>query len=225
VTHHRTRARTAAGLSGILLAAASAGIAAADAYYRPAPSPSSVPPAAAPPTTGNAAGDDDGTIEPTIKCGIERWDVKTGTDPNASNVDQASVEKTTIAKLNALAKPASPTSRIAPVEDTVYEITATLTAYKIEPDNDYHLALKNKVGTTMIAEIPAPGCVNGGPFRAAISASRKAFDARFKATSSYKTANVSVTIDGVGFFDKIHNQRGVAKNGIELHPVLSIVFN
>ncbi|MSQ21739.1 MAG: DUF3761 domain-containing protein [Dehalococcoidia bacterium] len=27
---------------------------------------------------------------------------------------------------------------------------------------------------------------------------------------------------GVGFFDLIHGQRGVAPNGIELHPVLAI---
>jgi hypothetical protein len=26
---------------------------------------------------------------------------------------------------------------------------------------------------------------------------------------------------GVGFFDKKHGQRGIAPNGVELHPVLS----
>jgi hypothetical protein len=31
-------------------------------------------------------------------------------------------------------------------------------------------------------------------------------------------------VRGVGFFDKIHGQTGVARNGIELHPVLSIAF-
>jgi hypothetical protein len=29
---------------------------------------------------------------------------------------------------------------------------------------------------------------------------------------------------GVGFFDRIHGQTGVAPNGIELHPVLDIQF-
>jgi hypothetical protein len=34
-----------------------------------------------------------------------------------------------------------------------------------------------------------------------------------------------VTITGVGFFDRVHDQTGVAmKNGIELHPVLAIEF-
>jgi hypothetical protein len=33
-----------------------------------------------------------------------------------------------------------------------------------------------------------------------------------------------VTVTGVGFFDRIHGQTGVAPNGIELHPVLDIQF-
>jgi len=35
----------------------------------------------------------------------------------------------------------------------------------------------------------------------------------------------SALATGVGFFDRVHDQTGVAmKNGIELHPVLDIVF-
>jgi hypothetical protein len=33
-----------------------------------------------------------------------------------------------------------------------------------------------------------------------------------------------VRVTGVGFFDRIHGQNGVAKNGVELHPVLDITF-
>ena len=33
-----------------------------------------------------------------------------------------------------------------------------------------------------------------------------------------------VRITGVGFFDYLHGQRGVAPNGIELHPVLDVEF-
>jgi hypothetical protein len=32
-----------------------------------------------------------------------------------------------------------------------------------------------------------------------------------------------VRITGVGFFDYIHGQHGVAPNGVELHPVLNVV--
>ncbi len=33
-----------------------------------------------------------------------------------------------------------------------------------------------------------------------------------------------VTVEGVGFFDFLHGQTGVADNGVELHPVLDIEF-
>ncbi len=39
--------------------------------------------------------------------------------------------------------------------------------------------------------------------------------------SRFKDLNGSATITGVAFFDVIHGQRGVAPNGIELHPALS----
>ena len=36
--------------------------------------------------------------------------------------------------------------------------------------------------------------------------------------------SVPVTVTDVGFFDVLHGQEGVARNGIELHPVLMIDF-
>ena len=33
-----------------------------------------------------------------------------------------------------------------------------------------------------------------------------------------------VHVTGIGFFDFLHRQDGVAPNGVELHPVLSISF-
>src|SRR5262249_43728400 len=43
------------------------------------------------------------------------------------------------------------------------------------------------------------------------------------ATTSFKNLIGSITLTGVGFFDLLHGQSGVAPNGIELHPVLSVV--
>jgi hypothetical protein len=41
-----------------------------------------------------------------------------------------------------------------------------------------------------------------------------------------KVPQTPATITGVGFFDRVHGQTGVAlKNGIELHPILAIEFN
>src|SRR5437667_7732399 len=78
----------------------------------------------------------------------------------------------------------------------------------------------------MIAEIPAPSCVGSGSvFTSGISNSRAEFDAKYTATTSFTTVNIPVQIRGVGMFDFLHGQTGVAPNGIEIHPVLSIVFN
>jgi hypothetical protein len=41
-----------------------------------------------------------------------------------------------------------------------------------------------------------------------------------------KVPRTPVTITGVGFFDRVHGQTGVAlRNGIELHPILAITFD
>jgi len=65
----------------------------------------------------------------------------------------------------------------------------------------------------------------GQPIFAGVQNARSKFDARFTATTSFQTANIPVQIKGVGMFDFLHGQTGVAPNGIELHPVLDIIFN
>jgi uncharacterized protein (TIGR03437 family) len=163
------------------------------------------------------------------QCGVERWPVKTGTDADARLVNVNNATSSTIASLIALSAPSSlpESNRVKPTETTVFVLNATLTEYKLESDDsDYHLVLADSAGKTMIAEIPAPNCVgSGSPFTSGTSSARSQFDARFKATTSFKTANIPVQIKGVGFFDFKHGQTGLAPNAIELHPVLDIIFN
>jgi hypothetical protein len=162
------------------------------------------------------------------QCGVERWSVKTGTDADVGRVNLNSSTNTTISAMRAPAAP-SPipaNNRVAPLETTEWVINATLTQYKLESDSDYHLILQDAGGLTMIAEIPSPTCVGAGsPFFAGIQNARSEFNARFTATTSFQTANIPVQIKGVGMFDFLHGQTGVAPNGIELHPVLDIIFN
>jgi hypothetical protein len=162
-------------------------------------------------------------------CGVERWAVKTGTDPAAAQVDLGKVTDTSVAALAALPVPAG-WSQDAPrvtgsAEFTVWRVHAILREYKAEADSDYHLVL-DADGKTMIAEIPAPACVSGGPFAAGITHARKQFDAVFAPGGFWQPAGVPagvpVAVTGVGFFDALHGQTGVAGNGIELHPVLDI---
>ena len=162
------------------------------------------------------------------QCGVERWSVKTGTDPDASMVDLTAMTPTTIATMRSWPKPTSipDDKRIAPYETTVWVVNATLTQYKLEEDSDYHLILRDDEGGTIIAEIACPCCVGASsPFAALIEQARTKFDERFRATGSFQTANIPVRVSGVGMFDFLHGQTGVAPNGIELHPVLDIKFN
>jgi len=162
------------------------------------------------------------------QCGVERWSVKTGTDPDSGLVNLNSSTNTTIASMRAVPAPSPIPSnnRVSPTETTQWVINATLTQYKLESDSDYHLVLSDASGNTMIVEIPSPTCVGAGsPFLPGIQNSRSEFDARFTATTSFQTANIPVQIKGIGMFDFLHGQTGVAPNGIELHPVLDVVFN
>jgi len=41
---------------------------------------------------------------------------------------------------------------------------------------------------------------------------------------SFKSTSIPIRISGLGFFDDVHGQRGVAPNGVELHPVIAAAF-
>jgi hypothetical protein len=163
----------------------------------------------------------------TGSCGVERWSVKTGTDADAGAISLQSTTSTTIASLGGLPAPSTlpANNRVKPTETTVFRLNATLTEYKLEADSDYHLVLSDSSGHTMIGEIPDPLCVGtSSPLRSSIQKARGEFDAKYTATGSFQTANVPVTVTGVGFFDFLHGQTGVAPNGIELHALLEIAF-
>jgi len=161
-------------------------------------------------------------------CGVERWSVKVGTDPDASLVNLNATTTQTISYLRGIAAPASPplNSRVQPTETTDFVVDATLVEYKLENDSDYHLVIKDAAGNTMIAEVPDPACVAAGsPFATLIKSARQAFDGKYNVSTSFQTANIPVRLTGVGFFDFQHGQTGVAPNAIELHPLLKIAFN
>ena len=87
---------------------------------------------------------------------------------------------------------------------------ASVIAIRPEADQDFHLVLKDH-GETMIAETPVVNCTSRAKSvrRAQMQSARRAVRG---------CARAAVT--GVAFFDFDHGQAGVAKNAIELHPVL-----
>ena len=182
----------------------------------------------------------------------QRWSVKTGADADAGSLVGQTPVTTTVAAMRALAVPAvlPPDGRSQGTEETVWELSATLTGYKHESDGDYHLVIADDQGNTMIAEIPDPTALAPGSFFAAqITAARQAFDEQFglheaapaaatpaavPAAAEFSLAAMApaltrvtklVTLQGLGFFDFAHGQDGVAPNAIELHPVISIEFH
>ncbi len=162
----------------------------------------------------------------TPNCGVERWSVKAGTDPDAPGVNLVN-QSTTIATMRSWTPPSPipPNNRVSPFETNVVTVNATLLEYKFEDDSDYHIVLQDGNGNTIIAEIPSPGCVgSGSPFSAEITNARMKFNSMFTASTSFQFANVPVQVTGVPMFDFLHGQTGVAPNGIEIHPVLDIVF-
>lgn len=183
--------------------------------------------AVAPGTSGDSGGV---ALVGGASCGVERWAVKTATDPAAGQINLTPVV-TTIAALDALPVQSNADgSRVAGPEETVYQITGTLTGVKQEADSDFHLVMTDGPAT-MIVEIPdAPACTQP-PATSGVSVleqqieqARTAFIQEFgqPTTTGFTTIGHQVTVTGVGFYDRLHGQTGVAPNGFELHPVLSI---
>ncbi len=162
-------------------------------------------------------------------CGVERWPVKTLSDADVGLVDFTAVP-TTVEELIAFPAPEyrPQNSRVAPVELTTYTIVANLIAAKLEPDSDIHLVISALTddNQTMIVEFPdGPNCAPDTDQELVnqMQAARDAFIAAFGVppSSYFKQLSGEAQITGIGFFDRIHGQHGVAPNGIELHPVLN----
>jgi hypothetical protein len=153
-------------------------------------------------------------------------------DPARDSVDLAPIA-TSIDSLRQLKAPdvRHAADRAAPAEYHVFMVRAVVLGWKLEADADVHIVLAAPGDTTktMVAEIPSLGCMRRAPSRiqtGVAQARRSAVDrlgtptARFKRFPQHPVAIVT----GVGFFDFIHGQTGVAPNGIELHPILAIAF-
>lgn len=170
-----------------------------------------------------------------VYCGTERWHVKTLDDPQASQVNRTPL-LTTVDTLVHAAVPSGLSSssdniRFAPWELQTVKVRATFVGWKTEADNDYHVVIAdmNHPSETMIIEPPSPSCSSAcqSGYGSLFQSSRDALVACFGSppstfTGSAKTVVMDIT--GVPMFDLLHGQTGVAPNGIEIHPIVSISF-
>jgi hypothetical protein len=142
-----------------------------------------------------------------LSCGVERWGIKTLKDRPLLLRARAA----TVAQLTSLPSPAYlPQSRRLLVERRIYSVVAAVTLERTEADLDHHLVLRSGP-RTMIAETPSALCTAG-----ATSVRRRQMVAARRVARVCARARVV----GVAFFDFNHGQTGVARNAIELHPVL-----
>ena len=170
-----------------------------------------------------------------MRPGKHRWGVKTGSDPDAALVETTPV-KTTVEKLAKEARPADmlPGTDVFPayqnrraegVERTVYLVEAEIISCRLETSGNFHLTLQGKTGQTMIANCPNPDPEFVDPssrWAKEIAVARGQIHELLRPEPSMKRAKQRVRLTGVGFFNRLHGQLGMAPNGVELTPVLSI---
>lgn len=194
------------------------------------------------------------TTQALAQCGgTERWAVKVGTDPGASQIDLNNQNPIALSDLIGLPQPHLPptgdnTTRLS-AETRVYVVRGHLIKFKFETDNDYHMVITDDTlnftkggsappsGHSFVAEIPDPSCIagmHGNPsvqsaFMTGIQNARSELETQFqnidKSGTFSDAGGIPVQIVGIGFFDFAHRQVGRAPNNIEIHPVLDLVFN
>jgi hypothetical protein len=161
-----------------------------------------------------------------LKCGVERWPVKTLADPDAPHVGKTAVKRTVDALARLPVAVGIGGTRGVGAERLRVKVRAKLVGIKQESDADFHLVIQDPAtGMKMIVEFPNEGCTLGATAstRAKMQKARLAVVSAcgFAPNSGYHHVTGDVTVIGVPFFDFLHRQTGHAPNGIELHPVLA----
>jgi len=223
-------ARSISGLLAGLAATGTLGYFTARGISGPPPTQSAQAPqragtgAAAGALQAAAAGDNGADFGFTGYCGVERHAVKDLLD----GFVPAAPQDSSVALLRGLPVPTGVDAGRTPPEKVVYRIVAIAVAFKIEADSDVHLAIADPAdpNATMIAEFPAASCLVQSIQVPQMEAARSDMVSALgdpPTGSSYTNLNPApcVTLTGLAFFDRLHHQRGVAPNGIELHPVLA----
>lgn len=174
-----------------------------------------------------------------VKCGSDRWDVKTGSDPDISAVNMQPHSTTVhafiqhqrpaqwhtnlVRQVNLEAGPGEPA-----VEATLWKLKdIKLMEWRREGDHDIHLVVMDANGSpdeVLDVEFPDPACKGAiaSPLKQKMQQARSDLIAACgQPPSGYKKITGTATIEGIGFFDKTNH----GPSGIELHPALSFSGN
>jgi hypothetical protein len=166
--------------------------------------------------------------------GTFRWPVKTMTDAAsrgrwASARPKATTIRALVHRTGRPRRLTGSTPRQPGAERTIFRVRARLVAARAgdsaSGDGDIRLvAADPTTGETMVVAFPDPNCApaSHSPKREQMTLARVSFIARcqFPPLGRYASLRGSATITGVGYWAAKGSGRGVAANGIELHPVL-----
>lgn len=167
-----------------------------------------------------------------LMCGVERWAIKTASDPDAMRITRHAV-RTSVAALGAQGRPATVGPRLPrqPLERKTFRLTnvelhAVRYVGRSSEDRDLHLVVGDRgTNTSMIVEFADPLCAGAdrSPLLQRMTVARAAFERECGGLPPTRFLALAgrATIVGVGFYDRRHGQLGAAPNGVELHPVLS----
>ena len=164
-------------------------------------------------------------------CGVERWTVKTLSDNDTLDIDFSKTYKSTVHEQVLMSAPSKKRERLES-EKIVYSIKCFIIGYKRENnDKDIHIIIEDiNTDETMVIEIPSYECFDiqrTSRYNLFKNLHNWFFENIGHPTSKfvYLKKHIAVTITGVGYFDFVHGQKGMAQNGREIHPVLSMKLN
>jgi hypothetical protein len=168
------------------------------------------------------------TPNPGLACGVERWFVKTLADQDAARLTLSAVSPISIHDLNELPShcDGGPDRRVYPEEFRVFQISGRVIFVAHEDDRDYHIALEDpdEVSSSVVTELADTDCAGASisPHLAALRSVEGTFASVLDGNAPASLVGSILRIQGVGFYDFDHRQRGRSKNCIELHPIVSI---
>jgi hypothetical protein len=163
-----------------------------------------------------------------LACGVERWFVKTLADQDASAIALSEVNPISIHDLNALPShcDGGPDRRIFPEEFRLYEIVGRVIYVAHEDDRDYHIVLEDPTDATssVVTELADTRCAGASisPHLAALRSVEGMLASVLGGNPPASLFGMTLRVQGVGFYDFDHSQRGRSKNCIELHPITSL---
>lgn len=163
-----------------------------------------------------------------VKCGQERWGVKTLSDPDTTLINFTVLNPTTVTEQVRMKRPDGRMGSRLASEAIEYVFDCKLIGYKKEKDQDFHIVVADiNTDETMVIEIASPECESvqqSGKYEE-MRTVHNWFEQNIGVphySFYYLPQPIEVRVTGIGYWDFLHHQTGMAANGREIHPILSM---